>query len=68
MKPIVSQFEITDGVNETIHIYIDRDADPGIRSFVLDQDGGADNQYITLDGLRALVQAAERLLQERGEA
>lgn len=67
-KPIVNQFEIADGVNETIHIYLDRDADPGVRSFVLDPDGGGDNLYVTLDGLRALVAAAELLLQARGEA
>lgn len=67
-QPRISQFEVEDGVNEPFHIYIDRDADPGVTSFVLDQDGGADNVYITLDGLRALVLAAERLLKERGDA
>lgn len=66
--PLISQFEVADGVNEAVHIYIDRDADPGVTSFVLDQDGCGDNLYITLDGLRALVAAAEQLLQARGEA
>lgn len=66
--PIVSQFEIADGVNENISIYIDRDADAGVISFVLNPDGGGSNLYVTLDGLRALVAAAEQLLQARGKA
>ena len=53
-QPIISRFTVDDGVNEKVYIYIDRDADPGIRSYVLDPDG-------TLDGLRALVAAAEQL-------
>jgi|SanBayMetagenome_1026888.scaffolds.fasta_scaffold62937_2 hypothetical protein len=57
--PIVSQFYVDDGVNERISISIDRDAD--VRSYVLDPDGGGDNLYVTLDGLRALVAAAEQL-------
>ena len=60
-QPIISQFYVDDGVNERISIYIDRDADPGIRSYVLDPDGGGSNLYVTLDGLRALVAAAEQL-------
>lgn len=64
-KPMVNRFEIADGVNEAVHVYIDRDADPGVISFVLDQDGCGDNLYITLDGLHALVAAAEMLLKAR---
>lgn len=60
-KPVASQFDVDDGVNERISICIDRDADPGVLSFVLDQQGGADYIYVTLDGLRALVAAAEQL-------
>lgn len=37
------------------------DADPGVVSFILDQHGGGDYIYVTLDGLRALVAAAEQL-------
>lgn len=60
-KPVASQFDVEDGVNERISICIDRDADPGVLSFVLDQQGGGDYVYVTLDGLRALVAAAEQL-------
>lgn len=60
-KPVASQFDVEDGVNELISICIDRDADPGVLSFVLDQQGGGDYIYVTLDGLRALVAAAEQL-------
>lgn len=67
-KPTVSQFQVDDGVNENISIYLDRDADSGVVSFVLDPDGGGSNLYVTLDGLRALVAAAEQLLQARGKA
>lgn len=60
-KPVASQFDVDDGVNELIRICIDRDADPGVLSFVLDQQGGGDYIYVTLDGLRALVAAAGQL-------
>lgn len=60
-KPVASLFDVDDGVNERIRICIDRDADPGVLSFVLDQQGGGDYIYVTLDGLRALVAAAEQL-------
>lgn len=60
-KPIVSRFDIQDGVNELIMIVRDPDADPGVVSFILDQQGGGDYIYVTLDGLRALVAAAEQL-------
>lgn len=60
-KPVASQFDVDDRVNERISICIDRDADPGVLSFVLDQQGGGDYIYVTLDGLRALVAAAEQL-------
>lgn len=57
--PIISQFYVDDGVNERISISIDRDAE--VRSYILDPDGGGDMLYVTLDGLRALVAAAEQL-------
>ena len=60
-KPVASLFDVDDGVNERISICIDHDADPGVLSFVLDQQGGVDYIYVTLDGLRALVAAAEQL-------
>jgi hypothetical protein len=60
-KPAISEFEINDGVNELVSISIDRDADPGVRSYVLDQQGAGDYLYLTLEGLRALVEAAEQL-------
>ena len=58
-QPIISQFYVDDGVNERISICIDRDAE--VRSYILDPDGGGDMLYVTLDGLRALVAAAEQL-------
>lgn len=60
-KPVASQFDVDDQVNERISICIDHDADHGVLSFVLDQQGGGDYIYVTLDGLRALVAAAEQL-------
>lgn len=60
-KPVPSELEVKDGVNDMIRISIDRDADPCISSFVLDQDNGGDYFYVTLEGLRALVSAAEQL-------
>lgn len=60
-KPVISEFEINDNVNEIIRISIDRDADPGVRSYVMDQQGASDYFYVTLDGLRALVAAAEQM-------
>jgi hypothetical protein len=60
-KPVVSEFEINDGANPIIRIGIDRDSDPGVLSFVLDQQEAGDYVYVTLDGLRALVAAAEQL-------
>jgi hypothetical protein len=58
IKPVVNQYEISDGVNPLITISIDHDADPGVLSFVLDQQEGGDYLYVTLDGLKALVEAA----------
>ncbi len=60
-EPNVSEFEINDGENPVIRISIDHDADLGVRSFVLDQTEAGDYIYVTLDGLRALVKAAEQL-------
>lgn len=60
-KPVISQFDVNDEVNEVITICPDRDADPGVVSFVLDQAGCDDYLYVTLAGLRALVAAAEML-------
>tara|TARA_R110000868_G_scaffold352878_2_gene614131 strand:+ start:1611 stop:1823 length:213 start_codon:yes stop_codon:yes gene_type:complete len=65
-KPLVSRFEVADGANELINISRDGDADPGVLSYILDQQGGSDYIYVTLDGLRALVAAAEQL-QEAGD-
>lgn len=62
-KHVVSRFDIEDGVNELIMIVRDPDADPGVVSFILDQQGGADYMYVTLGGLRALAAAAEQLLE-----
>jgi len=60
-EPTVSEFEINDGENPVIRISVDHDADPSVRSFVLDQTEAGDYIYVTLDGLRALVKAAEQL-------
>ena len=61
IKPIARQYSVEDGVNELLTICRDVDADPGVVSFVLDQQGGDGYLYVTLDGLRALVAAAEQL-------
>lgn len=61
MKPIISEFTINDSVNGPIRISIDRDADPGVLSFVMDQQDASDYFYATLDGLKALVAAAEQM-------
>ena len=60
-KPVISEFEINDNVNGLMRISIDRDADPGIRSYVIDQQDASDYFYVTLDGLKALIAAAEQM-------
>ena len=61
IKPTAVQYEIEDGVNEAITICIDRDADPGVVSFTLDQRGGEGYIYVTLEGLKGLLEAAQKL-------
>ncbi len=61
IKPTASQYTVEDGLNQLLTICRDVDADPGVVSFILDQQGGANYMYVTLDGLRALVAAAEQL-------
>lgn len=61
IKPVIRQFVVDDKVNETLSICLDPDHNPGVVSFILDQQGGGNYMYVTLDGLRALVAAAEQL-------
>ena len=65
IKPTAVQYEIEDGVNEAITICIDRDADPGVVSFTLDQQGGQGYLYVTLSGLMALADAAKKLIDDQ---
>ena len=59
IEPNVSEFEINDGANSIVRISIDLDADLGVQAFLLRQEESY--IYVTLDGLRALVKAAEQL-------
>lgn len=58
----ITQYQIEDGVNEPITICIDYDAEPkdGL-SFVLDQQGASNYLYVNLEGLKGLLEAAQKL-------
>lgn len=56
----ITQYQIEDGVNEPITICIDHDAEPSL-SFVLDQQGAANYLYVNLEGLKGLLEAAQKL-------
>ena len=62
VKPKIVEYEIEDGLNESILICVDRDAE--VLSFTVDQRGSAGYLHVTLEGLKALAEAAQRLTEQ----
>ena len=60
----ITQYQIEDGFNEPITICIDYDAEDGL-SFVLDQQGAPNYLYVNLEGLKGLLEAAQKLSESK---